>query len=277
MKKTLIAITLFSASLAGVLEAAELNGSQQRLLNALYYSDAKRESGWTDQITIADPGLTNYTVSIRLKHNVIDQLIKTPQTSDLTRDPVDPAYLFSFSDGATTLTMSPKWSPVDFPPKYYLTGFGGLNLVSAHVEKPKDLYTEKKASALFSSNNPVDLQQLGITFTVSNTGTTMIYIGMMVGGATTHYAYAYEGTDKVTNLKELVLDSRYVQTAYVMEGVASAEAAAGLNWTKYDELYPEDDDNDQPGGDSPSVPEPTTTTLSLMALAALAARRRRRA
>lgn len=261
MKKTLIAITLFSASLAGVLEAAELNGSQQRLLNALYYSDAKREGGWTDKITIAGDGLTNYTVSIRLKHNVIDQLIPTPQTSKPAGD------LFSFSDGATTLTMSPKWSSVDLPPKYYLTGFGGLNLESANTASPK-------ASALFS---PVDLQQLGITFTVSETGTTKIYIGMMVGGTTTHYAYNYTGIDQITNLKELVLNSAYVQTAYVMRGVVSQAAAEGLNWTSYSALYPEDDDNDQPGGDSPSVPEPTTATLSLMALAALAARRRRRA
>ena len=269
MKKTLIAITLFSASLAGVLEAAELNGSQQRLLNALYYSDAKREGGWTDKITIADPGLTNYTVSIRLKHDVIDQLIPTAQTSKPAGD------LFSFSDGATTLTMSPKWSPVGLPPKYYLTGFGGLNLESANTASPK-------ASTLFDRNNSVDLQQLGITFTVSDTGTTKIYISIKVKDddgnyATTPYAYDYKGTDQITNLKELLLNSDYVQTAYVMRGVVSEAAAQGLNWTSYSALYTQDDDNDQPGGDSPSVPEPTTATLSLMALAALAARRRRRA
>lgn len=264
MKKTLIAITLFSASLAGVLEAAGLNSSQELLLGALYYSDAKREGGWTDKITIADPGLTGYTVSIRLKHNVIEDLIPTAQTSKPAGD------LFSFSDGATTLTMSPKWSSVGLPPKYYLTGFGGLNLESANTASPK-------ASALFDRNNPVDLQQLGITLTVSDTGTTTIYIGMMVNDTTTHYVYNYTGTDKVTNLKELVLNSDYVQTAYVLGEAATPGAAKGLNWTSYSALYPEDDDNDQPGGDSPSVPEPTTATLSLMALAALAARRRRRA
>jgi len=271
MKKTLIAITLFSASLAGVLEAAELNSSQVLLSGALYYSDAKAPGGWTDKITIADPGLTNYTVSIRLKHDVIEEHI----TTHLASNPVNPGNLFSFSDGATTLTMSPKWSGVGFPPKYYhLTGFGGLNLGSANAASPK-------ASTLFNLYSSADLQQLGITFTVSDTGTTKIYISIKVKDGdkyvTTPYAYDYTGTDQVTNLKELLLNSDYVQTAYVMRGVVSEAAAQGLNWTSYSALYPEDDDNDQPGGDSPSVPEPTTATLSLMALAALAARRRRRA
>lgn len=267
MKKTLIAITLFSASLTGVLEAAELNGSQTLLSHALYYSDAKRDGGWTDKITIADPGLKNYTISVRLDHNKIEQLIPNAQTSK------PDGALFSFSDGATTLKLTPNWkSVVGRPVKYYLTGFGGMNLDTVGG-------TSNAANALFDRNNPVDLQQLGITFTVSASGTTKVYIGMMVGGKTTNYEYSYTGSEQVTNLKELVLNSNYVTSAYILDGVVTKAKADGLNWTSYTALYESEntDDNDQPGGDSPSVPEPTTATLSLMALAALAARRRRRA